>query len=325
MSHGGDDGLPEEHEEHVNHEAWVIPYADLLTLLMAMFIALFAMSTVDQSKFKELAIGFNEALGGGDLKADIGGSGKATSAAVGAGNGEGPFTGGRLVQNEANLTETQLASLLSGIAADQAAGSAEKQSLKDVQKSIEEKAKTLGLGGKVQTKQLNGGLQVTLLTDQVVFQSGSAEIQLTGKDLLTLIAGVLKNLKNPIRIDGHTDNVPISGRYRDNQELSSARANEVYRFFAEKGIDIQRMSPVGMGDKKPIASNATAAGKAQNRRVEIIVESLVKQQVIDRAGLNDEPADDTETTPINNPVGGIGGGVGGAKPSIEPNLSEHHG
>ena len=76
MSHGGDGELPEEHEEHVNHEAWVIPYADLLTLLMAMFIALFAMSTVDVTKFKAFAIGFNEALGGGKLDAGIGGSGQ---------------------------------------------------------------------------------------------------------------------------------------------------------------------------------------------------------------------------------------------------------
>ena len=71
MSGGGGDELQEEHEEHVNHEAWVIPYADLLTLLMAMFIALFAMSTVDVSKFKAFAIGFNEALGGGKLDASI--------------------------------------------------------------------------------------------------------------------------------------------------------------------------------------------------------------------------------------------------------------
>ncbi|GIU90386.1 MAG: hypothetical protein KatS3mg010_1485 [Acidimicrobiia bacterium] len=71
MSHGGDDGIPEEHEEHVNHEAWVIPYADLLTLLMAMFIALFAMSSVDLDKFKELSIGFNEALGGGELSTGV--------------------------------------------------------------------------------------------------------------------------------------------------------------------------------------------------------------------------------------------------------------
>ncbi len=77
MSHGGDDEVHEEHEEHVNHEAWVIPYADLLTLLMAMFIALFAMSTVDTTKFKAFAVGFNEALGGGKLNSGIGGTANA--------------------------------------------------------------------------------------------------------------------------------------------------------------------------------------------------------------------------------------------------------
>src|SRR3954470_6888059 len=115
MSHGGDDEIPEEHEEHENHEAWVIPYADLLTLLMAMFIALFAMSTVDSSKFEKLAVGFNEALGGGDLDAGIGGSGKATSPVVGQGQGEGPFSGGQLMENEQNVTANDLAAAIAQI------------------------------------------------------------------------------------------------------------------------------------------------------------------------------------------------------------------
>src|SRR3954469_5345549 len=89
MSLEGDDGLPEEPEEHVSHDAWVIPYADLLTLLMAMFIALFAMSTVDVTKFKAFAIGFNEALGGGKL--DTGVSGNATATQVARGTGVRPL------------------------------------------------------------------------------------------------------------------------------------------------------------------------------------------------------------------------------------------
>src|SRR5262245_23776235 len=114
MSHGSDDGeLHEEHEEHVNHEAWVIPYADLLTLLMAMFIALFAMSTVDSSKFKQLAIGFNEALGGGKIDAGIGGSGKKTSPLVGQGNGNGVFDGGAITPGQDQQIDAQkLASIL---------------------------------------------------------------------------------------------------------------------------------------------------------------------------------------------------------------------
>src|SRR5438105_13271622 len=95
MSHGGDDGeLHEEHEEHVNHEAWVIPYADLLTLLMAMFIALFAMSTVDTSKFKALAIGLNEALNGPSLDTGVFSHTPGPSPLDGAGNGLSPQPGG---------------------------------------------------------------------------------------------------------------------------------------------------------------------------------------------------------------------------------------
>src|SRR6478609_5218944 len=114
MSHGGDDGLPEEHEEHVNHEAWVIPYADLLTLLMAMFIALFAISTVDTSKFKDLSIGFNEALGGGKLDSSVfaGSKMEADSPIPGNGDGSGPGQGGSLVASTNVLTATQLAQLL---------------------------------------------------------------------------------------------------------------------------------------------------------------------------------------------------------------------
>src|SRR3954469_75186 len=130
MSSGHDDGLlPEEHEEHANHEAWVIPYADLLTLLMAMFIALFAMSSVDASKFKALAIGFNEALGGGKLDAGIGGTGKATSPGVGQGNGNGPFSGGTLAPQESSVNATQLQQILSAVASNKAQAAAQHQSL----------------------------------------------------------------------------------------------------------------------------------------------------------------------------------------------------
>src|SRR5580698_8511817 len=109
---GASGGLPEEHEEHVNHEAWVIPYADLLTLLMAMFIALFAMSTVDTTKFKAFAVGFNEALGGGKLDSGIGGTANATSTDIGTGSGNGPLTGGSLTPSSNVANGTQLQELL---------------------------------------------------------------------------------------------------------------------------------------------------------------------------------------------------------------------
>src|SRR5436190_5751634 len=195
---GGDDGLPEEHEEHVNHEAWVIPYADLLTLLMAMFIALFAMSTVDVTKFKAFAVGFNEALGGGKLDAGIGGSGKATSPVVGQGNGNGPFTGGQITPGESSNQSVQ--SILDTLAQQKAAAKQQQQKLTDVKQEVDNAAKQLGLGGKVRTTQRNDGLEVTLVTDGVLFASGHDEIQPQGEELLRLIGQVLASIDNPILI-----------------------------------------------------------------------------------------------------------------------------
>src|SRR5665213_2755389 len=174
---GGDDEVHEEHEEHVNHEAWVIPYADLLTLLMAMFIALFAMSTVDTTKFKAFAIGFNEALGGGKLDSGIGGTANATSTQVGSGSGDGPLSGGSLVPAQNVANGTQLQELLNSLASSGSQAAAQRQTLGDVQKKINDAASQLGVSDDVRTKQLNNGLLVTLLTDQVLFQSGKAQLQ----------------------------------------------------------------------------------------------------------------------------------------------------
>ena len=185
MSHGGDDEIHEEHEEHVNHEAWVIPYADLLTLLMAMFIALFAMSTVDVTKFKAFAIGFNEALGGGKLDAGVGGTANATSTQVGSRERERSARR-RLARARAvrSPTRPSCSRSSSNLASGKAQAAKQRQTLEDVQKEIDDAANKLGLGGDIRTKQLNNGLQVTLLTDKVLFQSGQATLQPEGLQLL---------------------------------------------------------------------------------------------------------------------------------------------
>jgi chemotaxis protein MotB len=319
MSHGGDDEIHEEHEEHVNHEAWVIPYADLLTLLMAMFIALFAMSTVDVTKFKAFAIGFNEALGGGKLDAGIGGSGKATSPVVGQGNGDGPFTGGQLAPKDASVNGDQIQQILSATASNQAQAATQRQTLADVDKRITDAAKSLGFGGKVQTKELNNGLQVTLLTDRVLFESGQADLRPQGLELLNVIGQVLKSVDNRIDINGYTDDVPIraGGPFRSNLYLSSFRADAVADYFASIGLSRSRLFPAGRGDQDFVASNATAEGRAQNRRVEIFVQSKLVKQALDQAGLNDKPV--TPTTKPISPITPIDSS-GGAQPNLKPHL-----
>src|SRR5665213_1934177 len=133
---GGDDEVHEEHEEHVNHEAWVIPYADLLTLLMAMFIALFAMSTVDTTKFKAFAIGFNEALGGGKLDSGIGGIANATSTNVGNGSGNGALDGGGSIVPEPAPSGAQLQQILDQLSNNKAQAAAQRQTLTNLQSEI---------------------------------------------------------------------------------------------------------------------------------------------------------------------------------------------
>ncbi len=315
MSHGGDDEIHEEHEEHVNHEAWVIPYADLLTLLMAMFIALFAMSTVDVTKFKAFAIGFNEALGGGKLDAGIGGTQNATSTQVGSGSGNGPLTGGSLIPASNVANGSQLQKLLDALASTNTQAAAQRQTLGDVQKQINDAAGKLGLGADVRTKQLNNGLQVTLLTDQVLFQSGEADLQPQGLQLLSVIGQVLRSIDNTIQINGFTDNVPIGpgGIFKSNLYLSSFRADAVADYFASIGLSRARLFPAGRGDQDFIATNDTAEGRAQNRRVEIVVQSNLVKQTLEQAGLNDKPVTPT-TTPISS-------GATGALPNLNPNLA----
>jgi chemotaxis protein MotB len=300
---GDSGGLPEEHEEHVNHEAWVIPYADLLTLLMAMFIALFAISTVDSSKFKELATGFNQALGGGKIDSQVfaGSSPKADSPIPGNGNGQGPGTGGSLVASRNILTASQLHQLLNSTQQLASAKTQQAETLKGVQQRIEDSARAAGFSKDLHTELQSRGLVVTVVTDKVLFDSGKADLRDTGSPLLRVIAAALKDVPNPILIDGYTDSVPIAtAQYPTNLELSSARADRVARYFMGFGVAEAQVFPTGLGARDPIAANATAAGRARNRRVEIIVQSTVVNDTLDNAGLDKTPV--TTPTPVRGPV-----------------------
>ena len=321
MSHGGDDGLPEEHEEHVNHEAWVIPYADLLTLLMAMFIALFAMSTVDMDKFKSLSLGFNEALGGGELSTGVfdptkGGKGPLD----GEGNGLTPQDGGEIGPDRQPKSDSFLASLLQQKLEEQVGQAQERQSLETVEHAIQAAAAAGGFEGSLETRQEERGLVVTVVTDQVVFPSGSAEIGGPGLDILHVVGAALTGIDNEIIVEGHTDPQPIGNSvYRNNRDLSNARASSVVTYFESLGIDGARMQSVGWADKHPIpgADNSTEVGRQRNRRVEIVVVSKQVQKVLEDNHLSDTPVD-ASTDGVDTPAEErVDGGID----SIAPDLS----
>jgi chemotaxis protein MotB len=295
VSHGGDDGLPEEHEEHVNHEAWVIPYADLLTLLMAMFIALFAMSSVDIDKFKSLSIGFNEALGGGELSTGVfdpegGGEG----VLEGQGNGVSEQEGGAVGPDKQPESDSYLEKILQQRTENQVEASAEQESFAAVQRTIEEAAEAGGYTGSLHTRREERGLVVTVVTDQVLFDLGSADLQSPGLEILRVVGDALKTVDNQIIVEGHTDPLPIStDRYRNNRDLSNARASSVVTFFESLGIPGDRMVSQGWADLHPLpdADNSTDTGRARNRRVEIVIVSKLVDKVLADNNLSAEPVE----------------------------------
>jgi chemotaxis protein MotB len=271
------------------------------------------------SKFQKLALGFNEALGGGKIDAGIGGSGKMTSPVVGEGQGDGPLSGGSLVPDDGSVTKSQLASILSSILSGEEAKLKQRQSLEDVEKQIADAVKKLDLAGKVTTKQRNDGLEVTLVTDEVLFASGSGDLAAGGRPLLDAVEEVLAGVSNPILVNGYTDNVPISGgRYASNISLSSARASAVVEYFIARGMNPAQLTPAGRGELDPVAPNDTSEGRAKNRRVEIIIQSQLVKKTLSDAGLDDKP-----TTPTTAPVGAPISSHDGATPQLDPNLDGH--
>ena len=296
MSHGGDDGLPEEHEEHVNHEAWVIPYADLLTLLMAMFIALFAMSSVDIDKFKSLSIGFNEALGGDELSTGVfeqpsGGDGPfdANSGGDAPGGGIGPDKQPQPgdVINDA-IREAQAA------VNEQIEQAAERQDLKEVAEDIKEGAAGGGFGeGSIELIPQEDGLLVRVTDEEILFDSGYADLHDEGRTLLNIIANSIAPLQNKVVVIGHTDSDPITGTFASNTYLSTARASVVMDHLIAAGVPGDRLQAVGRGEFDYIVPNDSEEHKAMNRRVEVFIQSRFVESALEDAHLGSKPVTDT--------------------------------
>ena len=262
----------EEHEEHVNHEAWVIPYADLLTLLMAMFVALFAISTVDLVKFRELAVGFNKALGG-DSKAGV--LEQPGQGIIGPG-GSDPKPA-QLSRTDASKTDATRVARLQGELRGREVKAT--QQLDEVKTRVEQAAQQAGVAGNLSLRVESRGLVVTIVTDEVLFDSGSSTLTERGMQILRVVGQPLAQVPNPLLIEGHSDDRPISSQvFPSNWELSTARAGAVVRYFERDGIASSRLQAAGHADQRPLADNATDEGRARNRRVEVIVQAVGNEE-----------------------------------------------
>ena len=245
-----------KHEEHIN-ESWLLPYADLVTLLLAVFVVLFAAnaSTLDNvADFWRNTLGVNPVvnpvLDGGTGIMDF----PDHPGTTGTPGPEGIDGEDLSLSAQLNMDEEDLINL---------------EALKEeLDLFLEEE----DLGESIITQIDERGLVITL-NNSILFASGRADLQNEKIDTLVTIGEIIRPLDNYIRIEGHTDDRPISTAvFPSNWELSGARSASVLRLLSERaGINPSKMAVVGFGESRPIADNATPEGRALNRRVDIVL------------------------------------------------------
>ncbi|QGN58015.1 flagellar motor protein MotB [Nostocoides sp. HKS02] len=277
----------EEHDEgHENSERWLLSYADMITLLMALFIVLFAISQVDQAKLIALSSGLDQYFGepasktastgilDGSPQAAVDGHAVSPNPSA-TGDPIVPSPGGAAAPSapQAQAGATAL-SAAQAQAAARAQAARQQQDLAAVRARIAAALAAKGLSGAVQFEERDHGLVVNVVTDRVLFDLGEASLRPEGRGVLDAVVPALRGLPNALTVEGHTDNVPIAGRYASNWELSTERATTVLRYLLTRGVPGSRVSAAGYADQRPLSTNATAAGRARNRRVAIVVHAL---------------------------------------------------
>ncbi|MBG9816817.1 flagellar motor protein MotB [Bacillus safensis] len=246
-----------DHEDHVD-ESWLIPYADLLTLLLALFIVLFASSSIDAAKYEQMAKSFNVV-----------------------------FTGGTGVMDQSSMKSTEETENSNQVkkAAEEEKDEEAKAKARDqavltkVKQQVDSFIANKKLGAKLETKLTDEGLLITI-EDSIFFDSGRAVIRPQDVPLAKEISKLL--VINPARdivISGHTDNVPIrNSEFESNWYLSAIRAVNFLNILLENSnLNQENFSTKGYGEFKPIASNDTAEGRSKNRRVEVLILPIEKK------------------------------------------------
>lgn len=253
----------QRHEEHPD-ERWLITYADVLTLMFVLFMVLFSISVVNTSKFEVLKESLQDAFNSGLTS---GGASVLTTS---------PGTPSPVVDTPTSQIAPEVPSVGGISIADASPGQIlETAQLQSAGEAIAEKLEKAGLSDTVTLEVNERGLAVRLETDGVLFSPGQAVLQAEGTRLLAPIAASLRGLPNPIRVEGHTDDMPIAtSRFASNWDLSAIRSSAVVRTLIGSGIPESRLQVAGYGDTRPVADNGTADGRARNRRVEIYVMRL---------------------------------------------------
>lgn len=240
-----------QHKEP-NNERWLLTYSDLITLLMIFFVIMYASSNVDVNKYKLIAQSFSIAMGGGGSNVISKGEDPNSS-------DDKPFpseedTKKNSDQDKGNGTKS------------------ETEQMEDIKKVLDSYMAQNDLSGSVTSSVTERGLVVSL-NDAAFFDSGKASIKPNYQDKIIQIAKIMNQMGNYIRVEGHTDNVPMhSSGFKSNWELSVIRATNVTELIiASANVSPYKVSAIGYGEYRPIADNNTDAGRAKNRRIDLVV------------------------------------------------------
>ena len=237
-------------EEHENHERWLVSYADFITLLFAFFVVMYSISSINEGKYRVLSDSLVKAFDDPNRSLE-------------------PIKLGTPIHGP--IVDEGTFAQPGAAGPQEAAGGRADAAMEQAARRVQANFKALVEKGLVKVSRGPGWMEVEIKSS-VLFPTGSAELTLAARPVLAKIARILKDLPNPLRVEGHTDSRPIkTRRFPCNWELSASRAASVVRLFAAAGINPRRLSAVGFGPYRPVASNKDEAGRAKNRRVAIVV------------------------------------------------------
>jgi len=247
----------QKNDEHVdNHERWLVSYADFITLLFAFFIVMYAVSSVNEGKYRVLSSSLVSAF-----KNDNSTPPQSTEFSPISIQQSNQTDSIKLIDN-AGIMRTK-----------------KQEKMKSMAKNILHALEPLVKDGQVRVTQSSLGITVEI-NASVLFSPGQAKLADSSSLTLQAVAHVIKGHEHEIHVEGHTDNLPIhTENFPSNWELSSARASSVIRLFIENGVEAHRLTAIGYGENRPIETNETPEGRKRNRRVTVMILSTDPDKV----------------------------------------------
>jgi chemotaxis protein MotB len=269
--HGGGRRGGAHEEEHENHERWLVSYADMMTLLMVLFIVLFAISQVDQKKFAALKDGLATGLGSTTDVVVSGGTSINQTAGV---SPAAIDIGSPVTSSQSAATDKRAGSTAASAKDTLAAAKREAANLAAIEKKINDALRPKGLADSVRFKVTERGLVVALVSDDVFFANASADLRPKGRVVLRVIGPVLRTLPQHVAVEGHANHLALrSSAFPSNWELSASRAGSVVRYLQSDGVSAKRLSATGYGSSRPLYPSDAKRSIRFNRRVDIVLVS----------------------------------------------------